>query len=156
MLSESYLVDEMDLCCSRVTRLRRRVDGVGKPACSVPSTEVPGKYHTEKCLGRTAATMGQKREPGYARIADGPVELQCVRKSIRWCGRSLLAFQICGTSKECRATCLKPYCAIQIAGPLARAPVEMGCPVHSTRRRSPRHQVPVGDQSNTWSSQWWC
>lgn len=53
------------------------------------------------------------------------MELQCVRKSIRWCGRSLLAFQICGTSKECRATCLKPYCAIQIAGPLARAPAEM-------------------------------
>lgn len=81
------------------------------------------------------------------------MEQQCVRKSIRWCGRSLLAFQICGTSKECRATCLKPYCAIQIAGPLARAPVEMAGPVHSTRRRSQRHQVPVGDQSSSWSSQ---
>lgn len=68
--------------------------------------------------------MGAEERARGARIADGPVELQCVRKSIRWCGRSLLAFQICGTSKECRATCLKPYCAIQIAGPLARAPVE--------------------------------
>lgn len=85
-----------------------------------------------------------RRESLGARIAGGPVELQCVRKSIRWCGRSLLAFQICGTSKECRATCLKPYCAIQIAGPLARAPAEVAA----------RYKVHPGVVEGTRSLSW--
>ena len=146
MLSESYLVDEMDLCCWTVARWGRRVVGVGKPARSVPGNEGARKVSRGGGFWEDGGDDGAGERVWVARIADGPVELQCVRKSIRWCGRSLLAFQICGTSKECRATCLKPYRATQIAGPLARAPAEMAATVHGTHRRGPRHQVPVGDQ----------
>lgn len=60
MLSESYLVDENDLCCSTVTRLRWWVGWMewASQRAVYQALRDPGKYHTEECLGRTAATMG--------------------------------------------------------------------------------------------------
>lgn len=60
MLSESYLVDENDLCCSTVTRLRWWVG-----ACSVPSTEGSRKVSHRGVFGEDGGDDGGRRErPG--------------------------------------------------------------------------------------------
>lgn len=64
VLSESFLVDEIDLFCLTVTRRGGGWTEWASQRAVYQALRDPGKYHTEECFGRTAATMGQKREPG--------------------------------------------------------------------------------------------
>lgn len=146
MLSESYLVDEMDLCCLTVTRWGRRVVGVGKAARSVPGTEGSRKVsHRGWVLGGRRRRWGRRESLGCKN--SGRTGGAAVRPKVDTMVWSK-SFGVSDMRDKQGVPCNLPEALLRNPNcwPLGTRTSRDGCPVQSTRRRGPRHQVPVGDQ----------
>jgi hypothetical protein len=148
ILSETYLVDEIGLCCLRVARRRWRVDGVGKPARSVPGTS----------SSRKVSRRGGFGEDGGDNGAEERESLGCCKNSGRSGGAAVRpkvdtmvwskSFGVSDMRDEQGVPCNLPEALLRNPNcwPLGTRTSTGGCP-------GTGYQVPVGDQANTWSSQ---
>lgn len=113
---------------------------------------VPEKYHAKADLERMAATMGQKRESGCKN--SGRTGGAAVRPKVDTMVWSK-SFGVSDMRDKQGVPCNLPEALLRNPNcwPLGTRTSRGGCPVQSTPRRGRRHQVPVVDQANTWSSQ---
>lgn len=99
-----------------------------------------------------AATMGQKRESGCKN--SGRTGGAAVRPKVDTMVWSK-SFGVSDMRDKQGVPCNLPEALLRNPNcwPLGTRTSRGGCPVQSTPRRGRRHQVPVVDQANTWSSQ---